>query len=633
MKKNYLSILSIVLLTCSQYIFAAPTINWKLGSDNYSIELIKKMNFSADKMDVGVHKLIHHVGIDIHLNKVKRRVHYALYYNDTSALQNYGTETISYDKLSESVIIYQAGVIRKNGEFVSFNPNDSQVLDTDSYNVFSNTVEIVIPFPGIEIGAVAVLDYEIISNKKPREADWSQVFYPQTSNPLKNFELRVNWFDGIKAQWNSSSKFVECQYQKNSLICLGSNIPAVEPDYNVQWYDELGQIIIGETNSWNEVIENAIEKFNTSQNNTVGTKNIIKSLIKADDSLEQKISNIHKFVAREIRYTSFSGEGHSITPHSVSKTLSNRYGDCKDKSALLVNLLKQISIKVYPVLVSSNRMSADALKIPAMNYFDHMVVCFVYIDNEKCLDATDTQTDWRSTPSWIQGKVALRLIPNEIPSTIRQDKFRWNLMVQSKVKFTDDGGLEEQQYRTYYSNYASWYRQNLIAKNLQERKDWISDQYKNQVSTTAEPDITISGVDQIQPQLSIITNTKFTSFLDTNKDLSYADYDPWVSYEIDSLILKNKHYNSFSPGLKMTSKYEFDAQVHWKIYHSSPDLNLKHKYGSIRRSVVKNNNKTTILTKIEIPSRNVPATEVVTFNKFLKLIKRESAMFIHGAKL
>lgn len=635
MKKIYYSILLILLFSYTHSIYATstPSISWKLGSEDYLIDLIKKMGFSAGKNAVGIHNLINYIDIDIHANKVKKRVRRAFYYSDTSSLQNYGTDTIPYNKLSESVIIYQAGVIQKKGDFISFNPSNSQVLDTDTYDLFSNTVEIVIPFSGIEVGAVAILDYEIISNKKLKEADWSQVFYPQTSTPVKNYKLRVNWFDGIKAQWNSSSKFIDCQHQDFSLICLGDNIPGVVSDHDVQWSDELGQVVIGELYSWNEVITNAIEKFKLSFNNTTGIKDIIESITKTNDSLEQKISNIHKFVAREIRYTSFSGEGHSITPHSVKETLLNRYGDCKDKSALLVELLKQVSVQAYPVLIATNRKSVENLKIPAMNYFDHMVVCFTHLSNEKCLDATDTQTDWQSTPRWIQGKVALRLLLDETPTTIKQDKFLWNLAIKNKVKFTDEGGLEESQNRVYKANYASWYRQSLVAKNLQERKQWMSDQYKNQISSTAEPIFTLSGVDQIKPELIIKSNTKYPSFLDIKTDLAYLDSDAWVSYEINSLILKNKQYNSFSPGLKMISEYEFDTQVHWKVNYSSPELNLKHKYGSMTRTVREKDNKTIISTTIKIPSRNVPASEVITFNKFLKLIKRESTLSIHGTKL
>lgn len=86
--------------------------------------------------------------------------------------------------------------------------------------------------------------------------------------------------------------------------------------------------------------------------------------------------------------------------------------------------------------------------------------------------------------------------------------------------------------------------------------------------------------------------------------------------------------------LKIVSKYEFDTKVHWKINQTSPSLDLIHEFGSMHRSVMKTEkNKTIIFTKIEVPFRKVPVSDIPKFNKFLTLLERESTLNIHGTKI
>ena len=61
-----------------------------------------------------------------------------------------------------------------------------------------------------------------------------------------------------------------------------------------------------------------------------------------------------------------------LTPAPVERTLANRYGDCKDKSTLLLSLLRATGTEAYPVLVATERSDASALVVPSRGYFDHI---------------------------------------------------------------------------------------------------------------------------------------------------------------------------------------------------------------------------------------------------------------------
>ena len=100
------------------------------------------------------------------------------------------------------------------------------------------------------------------------------------------------------------------------------------------------------------------------------------------------ITRVIRFVQDEIRYR---GESHGIyshTPRDPQTTLRKRAGDCKDKSYLLVALLRHIGIKANPALVNTRLTDAIAMLQPSPTLFDHMIVHFEYQGQSRFVDAT-----------------------------------------------------------------------------------------------------------------------------------------------------------------------------------------------------------------------------------------------------
>lgn len=80
------------------------------------------------------------------------------------------------------------------------------------------------------------------------------------------------------------------------------------------------------------------------------------------------------FVQNDIRYLSISIGENSHRPSLPAEVLSRRYGDCKDKSQLLVAILRRLGIDAAPVLVPTQmRKGLDTL-LPSSSPFDHAIV-------------------------------------------------------------------------------------------------------------------------------------------------------------------------------------------------------------------------------------------------------------------
>jgi transglutaminase-like putative cysteine protease len=95
-----------------------------------------------------------------------------------------------------------------------------------------------------------------------------------------------------------------------------------------------------------------------------------------------------RFVQDEIRYLGVEIGPHSHQPFAPSTVLKRRFGDCKDKSLLLVTLLRSLGVTAAPVLVSTTWRQALDERLPSPFAFDHAIVRATLGGRPVFLDAT-----------------------------------------------------------------------------------------------------------------------------------------------------------------------------------------------------------------------------------------------------
>lgn len=143
-----------------------------------------------------------------------------------------------------------------------------------------------------------------------------------------------------------------------------------------------------EFKSWSEVSDWATQLFQG------GTEPLPKELLQVASKLrekattEQKVAAALSWVQSEIRYFSVSLGESSHRPHAPSETLARRYGDCKDKSFLLIELLRSLGVESQPVLVSTRTRSGPTKLLPSPYAFDHAIVHVKLNGKDYFLDPT-----------------------------------------------------------------------------------------------------------------------------------------------------------------------------------------------------------------------------------------------------
>jgi len=103
----------------------------------------------------------------------------------------------------------------------------------------------------------------------------------------------------------------------------------------------------------------------------------VSELIEGAASESERVARILRFVAQEIRYNSWPFGTHGYEPFSASTIFERRFGDCKDKSILLRQMLAQIGVDAIPVLIKAQYGHArDDLDVAMVEHFNH---CIAYV--------------------------------------------------------------------------------------------------------------------------------------------------------------------------------------------------------------------------------------------------------------
>jgi hypothetical protein len=198
-------------------------------------------------------------------------------------------------------------------------------------------------------------------------------------------------------------------------------------------------------------------------------------ILKPGQNTEEKIISIVRFVQNEIRY---KGENHGIfthTPKPAGHTLTKRYGDCKDKSNLLVILLNQINVKACLTLVNTDYGIKISRLNPSLYHFNHVVVHIEHDGKDYYFDATikkqagdlehSTTLDFGYGLDLVETGAPLRKLRHDID----RDVFKLKHIFDLSGKQSDKNLLKI--VRTYYANRADnmrFYLESTTAAKLAE---------------------------------------------------------------------------------------------------------------------------------------------------------------------
>lgn len=177
----------------------------------------------------------------------------------------------------------------------------------------------------------------------------------------------------------------------------------------------------------------------------------------ASSDAQQRLTMALDFVQKEVRYFGTETGASSHRPASAEQVMRQRFGDCKDKAALLVNLLGQLEIEAVPALVSTSLRESLGRRLPSPLNFDHAIVAVRRGEQWLWLDATRSLQSGPASERGVAGLSAALLTRGgeEAPLAIPPARSQLRAEVRDVFKFprmAEPGELVSE--ATYYGDLA-----------------------------------------------------------------------------------------------------------------------------------------------------------------------------------
>ncbi len=132
----------------------------------------------------------------------------------------------------------------------------------------------------------------------------------------------------------------------------------------------------------------------------------VKPLLAGKKTRDEKLAAVVAALHREIRYTGIEFGQASIVPAAPSETLRRKYGDCKDKSTLLVAMLRVAGFRAHVALLGTSSVPDADPRVPGITPFNHAIVR-VDGDPPVWIDATDASARPGVLRPSVEGRLAL----------------------------------------------------------------------------------------------------------------------------------------------------------------------------------------------------------------------------------
>lgn len=154
----------------------------------------------------------------------------------------------------------------------------------------------------------------------------------------------------------------------------GDRLPAVIHDPEAPaWHEIEGHFELSAAADWREVAQWAAPLYRPVRPEGELAA-LVERLRREFADPERRLLAALRFVQDEIRYTGLSIDEHWYVPHAADRVLARRYGDCKDKTLLLLTLLDALGFRAEAVLVHSQLQAQIERLLPSPYAFDHVIV-------------------------------------------------------------------------------------------------------------------------------------------------------------------------------------------------------------------------------------------------------------------
>ena len=307
------------------------------------------------------------------------------------ALADGGQITIDFQPDYQRVVVHTVDVVRNGVRTDRRKDARVQVLrreeDLDSA-MFDGTHTATLTVPDLRVGDIVDYSYSVVGDNPVFGDAYYDVYTARFGSALAWRRVRALYGtlrplqarvtapgysrrDGVLAKGGARVG----QGEQRFMEFTARRVPRIreEPEM-ADSFDPYGRIELSTARNWADVSRWAAPLYRGRFDDRALAAELSRALRLDDPDKRAALLRAIAFVEGEIRYTALDMGKNSHEPNAPETVVARRFGDCKDKSVLLVALLHEAGIAAESVLVDTGGRESLAERLPSAVVFDHVVV-------------------------------------------------------------------------------------------------------------------------------------------------------------------------------------------------------------------------------------------------------------------
>ncbi len=330
-----------------------------------------------------------------HIEKKQRYFHYAMKYLTETGVQNGASINIYFDPSYQNLTIHSI-LLHRDGKIKSIlKLSDFKVIQREDdleSRIYDGALTAFVSLPDIRKGDIVEYNYTITGFNPVFGDRYAEDYYTGYDEPLASIFYRIVADKKRKLytkQFVSNYPLIQKNNGNETEYIWDFSLlnPHKKEEGTPAWFNQEGLIQVTDYASWKEVVDWALPLYALQKITSPALKEKINEIESMRNEADKILAAL-KFVQENVRYMGFEIGASSHKPNNINSISAKRFGDCKDKSILLVTMLNALGFKAYPNLVHSVKTEFLSECLPSPIRFNHVTVCVEFNNRVYWLDPT-----------------------------------------------------------------------------------------------------------------------------------------------------------------------------------------------------------------------------------------------------
>ncbi|HUP59066.1 MAG TPA: DUF3857 domain-containing protein [Thermoanaerobaculia bacterium] len=294
-----------------------------------------------------------------------------------SGVQNASELSLDFDPDFQRLTIHDVSIVRGNRRIDALDADEIRVIDKEDdadQRIYDGQRTALLFLRDVRPGDVIDYAWSLDGRNPVLDGRYTDEYDLSSGVPTRRARHRLVWPAGRPLQWRGVDPLIAMNGREQVFVWERRDIRALDVEDSIpSWYEPWETVQVTEFASWSEVAVWANAMFQLDERSSDEVKKLAARIYGVSASHEARVTAAIRFVQDDIRYLGIEMGRNSHEPHQPWETLYSRWGDCKDKTLLLVALLRELGVEAYPALVNTRIEHRLADKLPSPFLFDHVI--------------------------------------------------------------------------------------------------------------------------------------------------------------------------------------------------------------------------------------------------------------------